>query len=124
MIRALHGLAKLELMNPDLTGYVGHHATTCSPTAQILDWKANRQCIKYTSFNEVLTLSATEAAYMVLSMDAQSTTHFEKLLANVEQHRYMPAVVYEDNKGEVKVVNDSMASHRTQHIGIRHHYVL
>jgi hypothetical protein len=44
-------------------------------------------------------------------------------MANVHQRQRGATTVYEDNEGVVKLANNPMASNRTKHIGIKHHYI-
>eukprot|EP00873_Tetraselmis_striata_P026590 jgi/Tetstr1/446854/TSEL_034332.t1 len=71
---------------------------------------------------ETTALSTTEAEYVALSRAAQNTVHFRQLLQDIHQQQQGPTIVYEDNQGAVKLANNPMASHRTKHIDIKHHY--
>jgi hypothetical protein len=45
------------------------------------------------------------------------------LIQYVHQHQYGATTVYEDNEGVVKLANNPMASTKTKHIDIKHHYI-
>jgi hypothetical protein len=42
---------------------------------------------------------------------------------DVHQRQRGPTTVYESNEGAVKFANNHMASNRTKHIDIKHHYI-
>jgi phosphoribosylamine-glycine ligase len=44
-------------------------------------------------------------------------------MRDVHQHQHGATTVYEDNEGAVKLANNPMASNRTKHIDIKHHYI-
>jgi hypothetical protein len=44
-------------------------------------------------------------------------------MADVHQRQRGATTVYEDNEGAVKLANNPMASNRTKHIDIKHHYI-
>ena len=44
-------------------------------------------------------------------------------MRDVHQNQHGATTVYEDNEGAVKLANNPMASNRTKHIGIKHHYI-
>ena len=72
---------------------------------------------------EVVALSTTEAEYVAVSRAGQSAVHFRQLMHDVHQRQCGPTTVYEDNEGAVKLANNPMASNRTKHIDIKHHYI-
>ena len=72
---------------------------------------------------EVVALSTTEAEYVAVSRAGQSAVHFRQLMHDVHQRQRGPTTVYEDNEGAVKLANNPMASNRTKHIDIKHHYI-
>jgi hypothetical protein len=44
-------------------------------------------------------------------------------MADVHQRQRGATAVYEDNEGAAKLANNPMASNRTKHIDIKHHYI-
>jgi hypothetical protein len=42
---------------------------------------------------------------------------------DVHQLQHGATTVYEDNEGAVKLANNPMASNKTKHIDIKHHYI-
>jgi hypothetical protein len=44
-------------------------------------------------------------------------------MRDVHQHKHGATTVHEDNEGAVKLANNPMASNRTKHIDIKHHYI-
>jgi hypothetical protein len=42
---------------------------------------------------------------------------------DVHQWQRGPTTVYEDNEGAVKLANNPIASNKTKHIDIKHHYI-
>jgi hypothetical protein len=71
---------------------------------------------------EVVALSTMEAEYVAVSRAGQSAVHFRQLMHDVHQRQRGLTTFYEDNEGSVKLANNPMASKRTKHIDIKHHY--
>jgi hypothetical protein len=42
---------------------------------------------------------------------------------DVHHRKHCAITIYEDDEGAVKLVNNPMASNRTKHIDIKHHYI-
>jgi hypothetical protein len=49
--------------------------------------------------------------------------HFPQLIHDVHQRHREATIVYYDNERAVKLANNPMASKRTKHIDIKHHYI-
>jgi hypothetical protein len=80
-----------------------------------VSWTSNQQ--------EVVALSTTEAEYVDVSRARQSAVHFRQLMAYVHQRQRGATTVHDDNEGAGKLANNPMASNRTKHIDIKHHYI-
>jgi hypothetical protein len=72
---------------------------------------------------EVVALSTAKAEYVAVSRAGQSAVHFRQLMRDVHQRQSGATTIYEDNEGAVKLANNPMASNRTKHIDIKHHYI-
>eukprot|EP00873_Tetraselmis_striata_P038903 jgi/Tetstr1/459167/TSEL_004613.t1 len=99
---------KIDLMQLKLSGDIS------MLNGDVIGWNSKQQ--------ETTTLSTIEAEYVALSRAAQNTVHYTQLLQDIHQQQQGPTVVYEDNQGAVKLAKNTMASHRTKHIDIKHHY--
>jgi hypothetical protein len=44
-------------------------------------------------------------------------------MQDIHQRQHGGTTVYEDNEGAVKLANKSMASNKTKHIDIKHHFI-
>ena len=80
----------------------------------ILNWFSKKQ--------KSVTLSSTEAEYVVLSECSQETK-FKWMLLNELLGSTHPATIYEDNTGAIFLVKNQQVGARTKHIDVRHNYL-
>ena len=67
-------------------------------------------------------LSSMEEEYVALSACAQEVNFVNVSLKYINE-LWKPAVVYEDNQGDIFLANNRQVGMRTKHINICHHFM-
>lgn len=67
-----------------------------------------------------VALSSTEAEFVALSEGCQELIWLKKLLADLQEERKDPTIVWEDNQSAIRMVQSDRIEKRSKHIDTRH----
>ncbi|XP_046602591.1 secreted RxLR effector protein 161-like [Neodiprion lecontei] len=80
-----------------------------------ITWASQRQ--------KLVTLSTTEAEYVVASVTSREAIWLRKLLLDIEYPCADATVIFVDNQSAIRLVRNPEFHKRTKHIDIRYHYI-
>jgi hypothetical protein len=80
-----------------------------------ISWQSKRQ--------SVVAKSATEAEYISSSICGSEIIYLRQLFADMGFPQQIPTILYQDNRGAIRIQRDPISSKNTRHINVHFHFI-
>lgn len=112
----------LNLVGFSNSDYAGDKDTRRSTTGYLFEL-ANGPITWCSKRQSTVSLSTTEAEFIVASEAVQEAVWLRELLSDVGLQCKEPSILYVDNQSAIRLVKNPEFHRRTKHIEVRHHFI-